>query len=131
MNIDGRVDPIMKTSNEEDMVYDHEVKYVLRERTPNKYAECSERNKSANFETVLQCQVVVNDFRWLWRAEELNLIQTSLDPNSEKSYEIKHKDVKAGTLIKMMWGQIEHYLEGKTEAEILKIVKGSYERLVL
>ena len=109
-------------------IYEHEIEQVLRERTPNKYAECSERNKSANFETVLQCQVVVNDFRWLWRAEKLNLIQTSLDSNSPKSNEINNKSLKAGTLVKMMWGQIEHLLDGQTENEVLNTLKDSYKR---
>ena len=130
MEFDGRINPIRSKYTATDMIYEHEVEYILRQRTPNKYASCSERNKTAKFETVLQCQVVVNDFRWLWRAEELNLIQTSLQPDSPTSYETKHKDVKAGTLIKMMWGQIEHFLDDQTENEILKIVRDSYKRLV-
>ena len=109
-------------------IYEHEVEHVLRERTPNKYAECSERNKSTNFETVLQCQVVVNDFRWLWRAKELNLIQSSFDSNTPKSYENNHNGVKAGTLVKMMWGQMEHLLDGQTENEVLNTLKDSYKR---
>ena len=130
-SFEGRTNPIrMHKHNVNDMIYKHEIEQVLRQRNPNKYAGCSEGSAPARFETVLQCQVVVNDFRWLWRAEELNLIQTSRDPDSVKSYETKYENVKPGTLIKMMWGQIEHFLDDQTENDILKIVRDSYKRLV-
>ena len=39
-----------------------------------------------------------------------------------------HKSVKAGTLVKMMWGQMEHLLDGQTENEVLNTLKDSYKR---
>ena len=130
-SFEGRTKPIrMHKHNVNDMIYEHEMEHVLRQRNANKYAGCSEGNEPAKFETVLQCQVVVNDFRWLWRAEELNLIQTSRDPDSAMPYETKYENVKPGTLIKMMWGQMEHFLDDQTENDILKIVRDSYKRLV-
>ena len=110
-------------------MYNHEIEYVLRERTPTELLESSiNRKNSFKFEIVLQCKLVVNDFRWLSRAEELNLIQTKSDTNGKTSHEVKHKNLEADTLVEMMWGQIEHFLHEKNEKEILKVVPDSYMR---
>ena len=113
------------------MVYESEIGYVLRERTSNKFYVCpNERYNSAAFDTVLQCQVAVNDFYWLSRAQELNLLQTSKNPTGETLYEMNHKDANAERLVKMMMGQIEHTMANRDEKDIFNTIQEVYKRLV-
>ena len=118
-----------ENKNTEHKVYNHEIEYVLRDRTPDELLKSSiNRKKSFKYEIVLQCKLVVNDFQWLSRAEELNLIQTRSDTNGKTSHEVKHKNLEADTLVEMMWGQIKHFLHEKSEKEILNVVTDSYMR---
>ena len=127
----GAFEATERKSNTEDVVYESEIGYVLRKRPSNKFYECpNERYNSAAFDTVLQCQVAVNDFHWLSRAQELNLLQTPKNTNGETSYEMNHKDADAGRLLKMMMGQIEHSMVGGAEKDIFSTVQEVYKRLV-